>query len=315
VLFCLLLFEGASQIYLRRFVFAPFDATRADPRHYYQPSSSPLLAYELRPGKEIEFMGRRLRINRWGIREPDDDLARERWRVALLGDSVVFGVEHSQERTLSSLLQDELDPTGQRIRVLNFGLGGLNLAELVEWLRLKDAHYDVDEVVLLLNPNDYARRESIYEGADNGLYRMYRKPLWMGRFLVRKAIYRFMKGDAGGTVGWYRWLFAGNERWGEEQLRALARYARESGIELHVVLLPSGHAYADGRYLLADQQERLSRFLAAEGIRLLDPAPAFAGSPEDFDGTDHLRDGGNQRMAREMARFLRAAPLERAPRG
>src|SRR5262245_32500152 len=67
-------------------------AVKGNPLHYYQPSRSPRLARELAPGRELECEGRILRINRWGIREDGDDPASDAWRVAVLGDSVVFGV-------------------------------------------------------------------------------------------------------------------------------------------------------------------------------------------------------------------------------
>jgi hypothetical protein len=299
-----LLFELACQVYARAVVFRGFDALRAHPRHYYRVPESPLLAYELLPGTELDNHDKWLRINRWGIRDPDDDLARDRRRVAVLGDSVVFGVNHSQERTISGLLQTELDPAAARVRVFNFGLGGLNLAELVEYLRLKDALYDVDDVVYLLNPNDFARRESVYEGADNGLYRTYRRPWFMSRFFVRKAIYRWMKGGSQSTR-WYRWMFDGNAEWGFDALREMADYARDHGIRLAVVLLPAAVALTPGGYELSDEFARISAFLEQEGIPHLDPTGFFARDPAlYFDDTDHLQDAGNVEMARLMRQML-----------
>ena len=73
---------------------------------------------------EAEFTvvheGRRLCINRYGLREDSDELAVDQRRVAILGDSVVFGVSHSQESTISAFVQQELDATGEQVKVLNF---------------------------------------------------------------------------------------------------------------------------------------------------------------------------------------------------
>lgn len=309
----LALFEVGCQIYGRAVVFERFDEIKAKPRHYYRASDSPVLAYELRPDAHVLYRGRELAINRYGVREPDDDLARDRWRLAVLGDSVVFGVSHSEDRTISGLLQAELDPGGERVRVLNFGLGGLNLAEIVEYLRLKDAIYDVDEVIFLLNPNDYAPRESVYEGADNGLYRIYHRPTLYSPLFLRKAVYRFIK-NGPSSVRWYRWMFWGNEEWGQAQLRKLAADTRKRGIPLHVVLYPVGVAYRDGKYRLAGEYAKIAAFLESEGIRILDPTEVFGREVETYyDPTDHLHDPGNVLMAREMAAFLRSADIARVP--
>ncbi len=305
VLAGLLLFELLCQVYARAVVFPRLDALRENPRHYYRPSASPLLAYELDPGRRIEHDAKLLAINRWGIRDLDDDLAHDRWRLAVLGDSVVFGVEHSQERTISALLQDELDPEGREVRVFNLGLGGLNLAELVEYLRVKDAIYDLDEVVYLMNLNDLAPRNSIYEGADNGMYRTYERPWLMSPLFLRKAVYWWVKDGFGGP-GWYQWMFDGNADYARTELGRMAEYARQHDIRLSVVLLPSGVSYQPDGYRLAAAHEELSAFLEAEGIPHLDPREAFAADPaRDFDATDHPHDAGNLRMAQQMAGFLR----------
>lgn len=313
ILASLLLLELGCQAFARMRVFPFLDALRASPRHYYRPAESPGLAYELAPGKVIRYPDRWLRINRWGIRHPDDDRAEGAWRIALLGDSVVFGIGHSQERTLSALLQGELDATGRRIRIFNFGLPGLNLAELVEQLRLKDALYDVHEVVYLLNPNDLARRESIYEGADNGLYRAYRRPRIASLFLARKAVYRWMKN--GSADRWYRWFWRGNEEWAQEQLRALAAYAGNAGAQLRVVLLPSGRSYTPDGYRLADVHRGLAELLREEGIAYLDPTELLAMQrARYFDATDHLHDAGNAKLARILRTFLQGQGVDRAVR-
>jgi hypothetical protein len=307
---CLALFEIAAQVYARAVIFPGFDSIMANPRHYYGPSPSSVLAYELKPGVALEQDGRLLRINRWAIRDASDDLAKSQWRLAVLGDSVVFGVDHGDDRTITRLLQHEIDPDANRIRVFNFGLGGLNLAELVEYLRLKDEIYDVNEVIYLLNLNDLARRECMYEGADNGLYRMYWRPSWMGRFFVRKAIYRFVK-DGLGAVPWYRWMFSGNEEWAYDQLRRMNAYARENGIRFSVVLLPAGSAFSEAGYGFADINHKIGALLARESIAYLDPSEVFASDfATDFDETDHFHDSGNLKMARVMKDFLLAMDVE-----
>lgn len=306
LLLCFVLFEMVCQIYARAVVFRRFDEVMARPRHYYQVSPSPVLSYELQPGVEIVRDGKLLRIGRYGIRALDDDLAAEKWRVAVLGDSVVFGVGHTETQTISGYLQQELDPDGDRIRVFNFGLGGLNLPEIAEFLRLKDSFYDVDEVVYLLNANDFSMRETRFEGADNGLYRMYKRPQWMSLWFIRKGIYRFNKKSASSTA-WYEWMFRGGEQAGYDAMSQMSAYAEKHDIHFSVVLLPSGAAFQNGEYLLADMFERIGNFLNGAGIRYLDATEDFRNASEsEYDATDHFHDAGNVIMAQVLARFMRA---------
>jgi hypothetical protein len=308
LLLCTVLFELACQVYARAVVFRRFDEVMARPNHYYQPSASPVLAYELRPGVEMVREGRLLRIGRHGIRALDDDLASEKWRLAVLGDSVVFGVGHTETQTISGHLQRELDPDGDEIRVFNFGLPGLNLPEVADFLRLKDAVYDVDEVVYLLNANDFSLRESRFEGADNGLYRMYKRPKWMGLWFVRKGIYRLNKPTASSSE-WYKWMFGGGEKTGYEALSRMSAYSKDHDIAFSVVLLPSGAAFQNGEYLLTEMFERVGQFLSSAGIRYIDATEDYRKESDgEYDATDHFNDSGNVKMAQLMARFLRANP-------
>jgi lysophospholipase L1-like esterase len=300
----LLLLELGCRLYAVR-IYRGFEAMRSDPRHYLRASPDPALAYELSPGSYQDAeAGRQLAINRFGLREESDEIPRVHPRIGVLGDSVVFGIGHSQERTIPKLLEARLRRSGGEAAVLNLGVGGYGLAELVAFLRAKDAIYDLDAVIYLLNPNDFARRESIYEGADNGLYRMYVRPTLMAPWFVRKAIYRYHK-QGNSSVGWYEWLFAGSREIGFGQLAALQDYAGAQGIDLRVVLLPAGVAYRNGEYLLSRMHGEIGAFLASRGIPYRDAAEEFGREHERyFDATDHLVDAGNVLMADLMAQLL-----------
>lgn len=295
------LFELGCRAYAHLVLYPFLDEMKLNWRNYYRTSDDSKLAYELRPGTELVIDGRRLRINRFGIRADSDDLARGRRRVAILGDSVAFGVGHTQEHTLAVLLQRDLDPRGRRVRVLNFGLGGLAMAELAEYLRVKDAVYDVDDAVYLLNLNDFTRRESRYEGGDTGMYRVYRRPRFVSLWMVRKAIYRLHRGP-----GWYEWLFEGSERHAQREIARMQGYAAARGIRFAVAVLPAGTGYAEDGYRLRWIHDRIHAFLAGRGIRYCDLLTELG--PQGaryFDRTDHLVDEGNARVAQILAGFLR----------
>ena len=184
---------------------------------------------------------------------------------------------------------------------------GYSLAQLLVHLKEKNRIYDVDDVVFLLNFNDFAWQDSIYEGADNGRYRTYVRPAFMSLFFIRKAVYRTMKGGANGSEQWYRWLFEGNEKRGPSVLLEMNDYARTEGFRFGVVLLPSGFSYTKDGYGLRDVHKRMTRFFAERQIPSRDPIDAFRlGYGRYYDPTDHFRDAGNRKMANLIAEFLRS---------
>jgi len=121
-------------------------------------SSNPRLRFELRPGSvaraEVEY-----RVNAEGLRGPE--VAREKpegvGRVALLGDSIAFGYWVAEEDALAHQLETllaEVQGSGPRVQVLNFGVPGYNLAQEVETLRSRALAYEPDVVILAFCLND-----------------------------------------------------------------------------------------------------------------------------------------------------------------
>ena len=298
--------EILSRAYSEMLVFPALEATKADPLHFYRGSDNPILGYELRPGFSLENGGRLLRVNDHGIRESSNGLFREERRVALLGDSVLFAVGRSQHDTIAARVQSAFDAVGEGTRILNFAVPGYAIAQVAENFEVKNEIYDVDAAVYLLNLNDFSRRDSVYEGADNGLYRTYHHPLSTSAWFVRKAIYRYMKGNAWGDAGWYRWFFEGNEARGYACLDQMLEYAKSREIDFSVVLLPAGAAYLDGEYVLADIHRRIEGHLRARGVPVFSPIDEFsAREGELIDETDHMHPAGIDLMGRLMAEFLR----------
>jgi len=302
----LVTFEVACRIYAWARVDPHFARMLDSPRLYLRESENPVLGYELMPGAERGTAERVLEINDHGIRDDSDGLFPDKYRIAMLGDSATLGVSHSQQNTVSGRLQARLDPAGERTKVFNFGVGGYSVEEIDENLRVKDAIYDVDEVVYLMHMNDFARRHSIYEGADNGSYRMFNRPSFYGPWFLRKAVYRYKKAEqTGGSVGWYLWMFEGNEERGRHHIRAMSKYAAEQGARFSVLLMPSGLAYSDGEYGLADMNERISTFLREEGIPFVSPVEEFSqGTDGLIDNTEHFTLAGNELLAELVAELI-----------
>jgi hypothetical protein len=308
VIVALALAEGLCQvgfIWLRR----RWDAIRRDPGHFYQASQVPELAYELQPDVTYVSEGRVLRTNDLGFRGDTWIAERAVRAVGLLGDSVVFGTHQDQSVTLSVLLEKELTacraPDGSRVRVANLGVPGYATAELNMYLQRVFARVHLEHVTYLLNLNDFCARDTVYEGADNGLYRMYRPPSLMLPWVFRKAVYRYQKGDAPTSVRWYRWLYRGNRERVVALIREMATTAHGHGSSFTVVLLPAGVAFVGARYLLEDIEEDLTSTLRQAGISC-DSAVAVMrdGRARLYDRTDHLTANGNRQLVPILARSV-----------
>ncbi len=295
------LFETCCQIYAM-VLAKTWEKAKSSPGHYCTRSEA--FGYALKPGFEIVENGRELKINKHGIRE-----AEERTKfpncVAILGDSVVFGIGLSQEETISSFLQKKLNEQGGGAKVLNFGTPGYGLQELNASMKALLETYEADRIVYVLNLNDFSRRNSVYEGADNGVYRMYAMPVFKSPWFVRKAIYRLKKEGGLSSAGWYRWLYEGNKKEGCEIIRKMASNAKAKDASFSVFILPAGVAYGDGSYDLADVHAEIRSFLEESGIDCIDPTELLMEKHRQyFDGTDHFTVSGCERAAEIIARFL-----------
>ena len=294
------LLEAACQA-LYAFGVAPqLAAQRNDPAHYYEASADPALAYRLKPGCQIVKDGRAIRINRHGFRDDRDDLGAAA-RVALLGDSVPFGIALSQDETPAAALQRL---AGAEVRILNFGVPGYGLEELRRQAEHVLARFRPARVYYVLNLNDFSVRGTASEGGDNGLYRMYAPPALKTPFFLRKAIYRLMKGGRMSSVRWYRWLYAGSKNERLPDVRRMAEHARAQGGEFAVVLFPPAVAYgADGAFALQDVFDDLAGYLRAIQIAVLAPVAELGQNVRALqDGTDHLTAAGSEVLARVIWR-------------
>lgn len=303
VLLALLVSVVALEVFCRVFLHLYGDAwgrSKDHPRHRYQLSSNPALGYELKPGREIG----NLWINKYGVRDESNELVADRRRVALVGDLVTFGIWQSQEITIASQAQHLLDLAAEPAKVLNIGVPGYGVTEIEENFRAKDAIYHFDDALYLLNLNDFTRRDSVYECADNGLYRMYRPPAWRSLYLSRKAFYRLQKhgslrASKESRDRWYHWLFEGNREFAQTKIQEMARYARASGIRFAVLILPVGSAFEpDGSYRLAGLVDQIIGMLEDVGVDHVDPSERFFRQPGKLiDRTEHLTEAGNGLLA------------------
>jgi len=279
-------------------LFRRWNAILYNPKYYYQRSNNHALAYEFKRNISLTEGRQRSHINKFGIRDDSDDLGEGKNRIGLLGDSAVFGIGLSQEDTLSASLQAILEKN-EHVKVLNFGVPGYGLSELRSYLESIYPVYKPHKVIYILNLNDFTLRNTIYEGADNGLYRMYVHPVSKLPWIIGKLIYRLQKGNALVSVRWYKWLFNGTRQKNLLCLSDMAHFARLYNFEFYVVFLPVRSAYVSGSYALKEINREISDFLDTLGIKCINPVGRFGNGPQlYFDKTDHLTREGCKLMAR-----------------
>jgi hypothetical protein len=302
--------EVAAQAVYFLIVQPTLDRQRTETGHYFRPSANPRLTYELAANFKYRIADRDLLINAVGLRGPEIANSKKSVRVALLGDSVTFGIGHAEARTLPRFLEDRLRSIcTQPIEVLNLGVPGYGTQELAALIEEKAPHLDLDGVIYVLNLNDFARRNTLYEGADNGLYRMYRRPTLKLPFFFQKAYYRWQKGVllSGGvsaqSLGWYRWMIGGTFDVSMADIRRVGVWLRSREIEFAVWILPSGVALTAEQNLLSQEHGKISGGLRAAGLRVIDGSE-FLRESTLFDATDHLTAEGNEVVARYLARVV-----------
>ncbi|MEZ4933836.1 MAG: hypothetical protein R2788_17155 [Saprospiraceae bacterium] len=232
VVFALVLLEIGCQILYKVLVTPSLKAQQADQLHYYIPSDDPRLTYQMKPGYHIQLDDRRLAINQYGFRDDSDETDFPK-TVALFGDSVPFGQGLDQTESAPAELQKLV---GDSIKVVNFGTCGYGLEELKAYLETKYNVYKPQTIYYFLNLNDFSRRNSIYEGGDNGLYRIYKTPFFKLPFFINKAIYRYVKEGKMSSVKWYKWMFEGNKEQFLPIITEMADFAKSNGSDFRVLL-------------------------------------------------------------------------------
>lgn len=292
--------EIAAQVMFARQVRG-WSTWMADPRHCYMPSTNPKLAYELEPNVRGEFEGHTLRTNKYGIREDTDDLHADKRRIALLGDSVTFSMAVGQDEAVGARLQQVLDPSEQKIKVLNFGCSGYSLFEMPEHLRRLGAIYKPNTVIYLMNPNDFSERDSRFEGADGGLYRMYVHPTLKLPAAIRKVIYRLHKGGGQVSAQWYVWMFNGTKARAFPKLLELRDECRKAGADFRVLMLPTFTVDQSEGPALRQMYQEIADYCRTNGIPFADASAAFAPHAKEWlDEGDHNTVAGNQGLAQAI---------------
>lgn len=160
----------------------------------------PVLGWRGRPNSEGTLVTTEseteVRVNSVGLRDQEYSLAKPEGvtRIAVLGDSFVWGYGVEQDENFAAVLETQLNEAGYPVEVLNFGLTGYGTDQ--DYLAyLEEARaYDPDIVILAFYENDvlevanlqmYGYPKPYFQLEDNGDLTLANVPLaepddWLG---------------------------------------------------------------------------------------------------------------------------------------
>lgn len=279
-------------------------------RENFRLSDNPVLGYELVPHSPD---GRR-RLNAYGMRGPEVALEKPpaTTRIAVVGDSIAFGfdVERGRgfDRVLERILEREFARTGRSFEVLNFGVAGYGVPQVVETVRAKVLRFAPDLVVYAYCLND-AQAYSLEMAnvlasateAERGylervaathsrLYALLRFALQSlsadGRRVGEEALWhrddpQFVAIEGGRYARFFRDLYRDDAAWGrvEAGFDALAGISRSRDVPVLVVVFP---LLLDlQRYALASLHAQIGAALEARSLPHLDLLNVFRGQARD----------------------------------
>jgi lysophospholipase L1-like esterase len=165
--------------------------------NFYEPDAR--FGYRMRPNLQFVFAspyhGYRatVRTNSRGLR--DDEVAVPKppgvFRILLLGDSMTAGLEVDHDQTFEAVCESRLRAAGGTVEVVNAGVRGYNLDNIVGWFENEGVQYEPDVVVYLFVDNDLAKNDA-YAPAGSDISRGFTMQGMLGRVAAYSHLtYRF----------------------------------------------------------------------------------------------------------------------------
>jgi lysophospholipase L1-like esterase len=303
----------------------------------YRRSADPALVYEPRPGASLEMEYGPAGFSEQGLRGPAavSQAPGAAARVAVLGDSLVWGELVAAEDSLPARLQGRLGPGYE---VLNFGVSGYDTTQELAWYRAKVRGFRPDALVLVFCLNDlmtlsgplqiyatpteraaYERERAAFDAAapvrNETLQRRYLDELTRGPRLraVLTHLWRWHRLNTfGGYIDEYLLSARDPARVArlEAALAALGAQARADGAAPALVIAPG--VYWWHRYPWGELHALARAAGERAGFAVIDPLPAWQRAGLDparwrFEGDNlHYNAAGNEGLARAVARALPA---------
>ena len=235
----------------------------------------PVVGYRYTPNKTWEFNSKevqaRYSVNEHGLVANDIDSSvypvqkpADEYRIALLGDSMVAGVDNNLR--MSDLIQDYLNRSpawrafvgGKFTRVINFGMDGTGLVQWAPNYQFRARQFSPDLVIVNFILDDIMRR-FVFRGTDPQIAR---NQLWP--YIAARVTASMWKG-----MPWFDWY-----------PELIANTAIGRLLHLQPRLVPSAAMSGDAETRFQSQEEGIRASLASlERIRCLNPRLLVVNQP------------------------------------
>lgn len=254
-------------------------------------------------------------INGKGTRGPEfsDEKPAGTFRIAVLGDSVAFGLGVPVEDTFAMRLQELLRASGdgRRVEVLNFGVNGYGTVEELHLYEKRVKALSPDLVLVSFVLNDPFPPKLMMNAVADRIHqvaRVDRVQNW-SQLAAWILVMQATLAPRLDPYGSYERLYTDPEIWSRETkaVQGFASIPRGGGPPVAVVLFPLLVDYA--RHGLGRHHERMHALLDEAGLPWLDLRDAYAAQPleslrqQDIDDT-HPNPLGHRLAAESLAAWL-----------
>jgi lysophospholipase L1-like esterase len=279
-------------------------------RNSITPSDDPALRYALRPGAPDGAAT----ISSAGLRDREYDRPKPGgvWRIVVIGDSITYGsggpAANAYPQRLEALLGAAHTSGGPRIEVLNLGVPGYDLVQIVERLRTVGLAFEPDAIVYgysLNDPQEFSVEAEALARLRTGIEDQVAGN-WLDALLAHSRLYRLARRRAaeraslaalradmpddpiyaaaksGDPAQYIRAIHTEGEsaRRLERGFDALAAIAAEHRLPLLVAIFPLFEP--QGGDSLADVHARVASLARQRGFSVLDLGPVYAAAVPVF---------------------------------
>jgi len=261
------------------------------------PSPDPRLGHEHVANAHALLQSVDIRTNAWGLRggAVTDAPAPGTRRILMLGSSIALGWGVEEDKVVSSLLQKKFDAAGQRVEVLNAGIGNYNAERYVERFLNRLAPLRPTDLLVLAFVRD---GEELSQGGGNVLLRNSQLAVTAWTAINRV----FTKSGEASLIDHYKQVYAPGSP-ALAQMKAefakLGAYAREHDIRVTLAMVPDIHSLTD--YPLGFVHDIFARTARDNGFAYIDLLPVFRGlTPQEIwamPGDPHPNARGHALMA------------------
>ena len=273
-------------------------------------SPDPILGHEHNRNDSAILQSVNIRTDDFGLRGTavgaKQDTAR---RILFLGASITLGWGVKEEDTMTARLAKMFESEGQKVEVLNAGIGNYNVERYVELFLTRLAGLKPTDIVV-----HYFLRDAEKLQAGEGNFILRNSELALTIWIAATRLLN--KTGEQSIVDHYKQVYAPDAPgWlaAQSSLRKLSAYAKAHNIRIFLAMTPDVHDLKDYKFNWI--HETMKRVAADDGYAFVDLLPAFGALPPEqvwaMPGDPHPNALGHELMAKAVYPVLKNASTAR----